>query len=526
MGLAMPAFAETEAAEGLKIDKAGTYTLTGSMRGSVVVDPGKGDVRLVLDNVDISAEGAPAIKVLSGDTLHIVLSPGSCNRIKDSADDPLKAALCTKADTTIEGNGCLGITAPAGYGIFADGADVTFRSGDYLICSAGSGIRCDRLELDGGRVFVNTKADEPAEAKKISENGGLLQRTDAADVCSICSCCGKTAAVRKTSGSRPSCSGCCRPTTDRPGFIAQGITWNSAGMLKPDMAAAADIVFGSAFSSAVIDKGGTYILSGSSGEGSITVKKGTKGVVLVLRDLDLTSSSGAAIRINDDAEVQILVEGRVVLNETSDQSAGGAAILAGNNTAVHVTGSGIMEIKSLYDGISTGAGSSLVADGSGITAITAGHDGIRSGGDIAVLGGSLAVAAVNDGIHADNVLTIGREDGTGPDLSVLTSTEGIEGDVVNIRGGALSINATEDGIEAEDDANLPGAPEPSVNISGGAVNVKAGGSAIDSDGNVNLTGGDITLRSSEDRPCIDQAGELYISKDADLDCDCGQECNH
>ena len=37
----------------LLISEAGTYTLTGSMRGTLWVDPGQGDVTLIMDNMRI-----------------------------------------------------------------------------------------------------------------------------------------------------------------------------------------------------------------------------------------------------------------------------------------------------------------------------------------------------------------------------------------------------------------------------------------------------------------------------------------
>ena len=74
----------------------------------------------------------------------------------------------------------------------------------------------------------------------------------------------------------------------------------------------------------------------------------------MLRDLNLTSSSGSAIRINDNAEVQIVVDGKVVLKEKSPAGKKGAAIKAGRGTAVYVTGTGSMKISSVYDGIAMG----------------------------------------------------------------------------------------------------------------------------------------------------------------------------
>ena len=532
IGLAMPVFADSEASDGLKIDKAGTYTLTGSMQGSVIVDPGEGEVTLILDDVSIDSAGAPAIQAISGDALHIELAACSCNRIRDGGDNTLKAALYTKVNTDFSGRGCLGITGTCGHGVIAQGADITFNSGEYLICSRDSGIKANTLNLNGGRIFINTESGDLIQAGKVNGNKALLQRSDATDVCSICTCCKgcRCAKARKACADcteddddDDECEGCCSPSTDKPGFIAEGITSNSAGDLRPDLANAVDIIFDAANPDAVIDRGGTYILSGKAGEGSLTVKKGTKGVVLVLRDLDLTSSSGSAIRINDDAEVQIVVDGKVVLKDKSPAGKNGAAIKTGNGTAVYVTGSGSMKISSVFDGIAVGMDSSLVIEGKQQIDIAAGHDGISSGSDVAVLEGLLTIAAENAGIHSDGVLTVGENGGDGPDITVSSSKEGLEGDVVNIKGGKLDITASEDGIDAEASGNSD-APEPSVNISGGDIRINAGANGIDSDGNVNIQGGDISIDSCEENACIDYDGELYINKDVSIDCGCGCGC--
>ena len=533
IGLAMPVFADSEASDGLKIDKAGTYTLTGSMQGSVIVDPGEGEVTLILDDVSIDSAGAPAIQAISGDALHIELAACSCNRIRDGGDNTLKAALYTKVNTDFSGRGCLGITGTCGHGVIAEGADISFSSGEYLICSRDSGIKADTLNLNGGKIFINTEAGDLVQAGKVNGNEGLLQSSDATDVCSICTCCKGTgcAKTQKTctgctddDEDEDECEGCCSPSTDKPGYIAEGTTSNSAGDLIPDLANAVDIIFSAANPNAVIDREGTYILSGNAGEGSLTVKKGTKGVVLVLRDLNLTSSSGSAIRINDNAEVQIVVDGKVVLKEKSPAGKKGAAIKAGRGTAVYVTGTGSMKISSVYDGIAMGLDSSLVIDGKQQIDIAAGHDGISSGSDIAVLDGTLTIDADNVGIHSDGILTVGESGGDGPDLTVSSSTEGLEADVVNIKGGKLDITASEDGIDAEASGNSD-APEPSVNISGGDIRINAGANGIDSDGNVNIQGGDISIDSCEENACIDYDGELYINKDVSIDCGCGCGCS-
>ena len=171
-----------------------------------------------------------------------------------------------------------------------------------------------------------------------------------------------------------------------------------------------------------------------------------------------------------------------------------------------------------------GLDSSLVIDGKQQIDIAAGHDGISSGSDIAVLDGTLTIDADNAGIHSDGILTVGESGGDGPDLTVSSSTEGLEADVVNIKGGKLDITASEDGIDAEESGNSDDL-DPSVNISGGDITVNAGASGVDSDGNVNIQGGNISIESCEENACIDYDGELYINKNVSIDCGCGCGCS-
>ena len=67
----------------LLISEAGTYTLTGSMRGTVWVDPGRGDVTLILDNITIDGGESAGIAAVSGDSLTIILANSTVNSVRD-----------------------------------------------------------------------------------------------------------------------------------------------------------------------------------------------------------------------------------------------------------------------------------------------------------------------------------------------------------------------------------------------------------------------------------------------------------
>ena len=85
---AAPAAADTyvdlEQTDGrLEITEAGTYVLTGTMKGTVYVNPGEGDVELILDGADIDggvSAGIVAVFTSSAATPLIVTiaSSGSC----------------------------------------------------------------------------------------------------------------------------------------------------------------------------------------------------------------------------------------------------------------------------------------------------------------------------------------------------------------------------------------------------------------------------------------------------------------
>ena len=102
--------------------------------------------------------------------------------------------------------------------------------------------------------------------------------------------------------------------------IVSGTVSNSAASLEPDYDNATYISVTDDDSQVKISSSGTYVVSGESSDGNITVKKGTSGVVLVLENLDLTSTSGATVSVNKEAEVKVIISGNVVLTEKTPRT--------------------------------------------------------------------------------------------------------------------------------------------------------------------------------------------------------------
>ena len=320
---------------------------------------------------------------------------------------------------------------------------------------------------------------------------------------------------------------------DTASEIVNGTADNSASSIVKDTENASTIVMSDENSSVTITESGTYIVSGSCKDGSITVKKDTTGVYLVLSDLDLTSTKGAAVSVNKAAEVLIEVSGSVRLtdaenpeDETSEDTEvadayDGAAIKVKAGAQVYMTGGGTLTVNgSAKNGIKTGDDSSLIISGEGLTVnITAANDGINANADLTILSGNVNVTAADDALHADRVLTIGSEGQSGPAVTVHSSTEGLEGTVVSIHSGNVTIRSSDDAVNAANaDAAYEGELTYAINITGGTLNVTSGGDGLDSNGNINLVGGSVSIRSASagGEAGIDYDGSLYISGDVSL----------
>ena len=145
-------------------------------------------------------------------------------------------------------------------------------------------------------------------------------------------------------------------------------------------------------------------------------------------------------------------------------------------------------------------------------AIHANNDGaLENGalplGNITFNGGSTNVKSGDDGIHADGVLTV--NDGT---VDVLSSYEGLEGNVININGGTSTVVASDDGVNANS-----GESTPLINVTGGRLDVTVSPSGntdgIDANGNITISGGIVITRgpNSSNMSPLDFDGTCNIS---------------
>lgn len=128
------------------ITREGTYLLTGTLNGMVIVNTDKTDkVQLVLDNASIHSETSAAIYVLQADKVFITLADGSDNTLSSGEsytaidENNIDAAVFSKEDLTLNGTGTLTVNAPGGHGIVSKD-ELVCTGGTYVINTASHGL--------------------------------------------------------------------------------------------------------------------------------------------------------------------------------------------------------------------------------------------------------------------------------------------------------------------------------------------------------------------------------------------------
>ena len=314
---------------------------------------------------------------------------------------------------------------------------------------------------------------------------------------------------------------------DAPTDIVESDVENSASSLQADEKNAETITMNASNNQVEISESGTYIITGKCSDGNIMVKKGTTGVVLILKDLDLTSRTGATVSCNKESEVKIVVEGDVKLTDAENpededstdtdvsDAFDGAAIKVKDGANVYLTGDGSLTIdaSSCKNGIKIGdTDTAFTIDGDLSVNITAANDGINSGYDLTILNGVINIDAEDDGIHADRILTIGSEEDA-PEINI-TATEGLEGTIVNLFNGTGTISSSDDAVNAANkDGLFADSLQYAINVTGGQWTIGSKADGLDSNGDINLTDGSVTINSASagGEFGIDYISSLYVA---------------
>ncbi len=267
-----------------------------------------------------------------------------------------------------------------------------------------------------------------------------------------------------------------------------------------------------------IKASGTYTLTGSCTNGRVTVKKGTTGVTLVLSNLDLKSADSAPILCNKGSEVNISAASGTVnrLTDTSinnddthpeNTNAENAVIKAKDGCRLTLSGSGTLNVSAngknaVKGGMDLAADGDTPASSASLTIkqltlnVTANvNDAIKSEQLLNIQSGKITVSAAGNAVRCDRTLNIGQS-GSGPTITINSSSVGLSAAVVNINAGKITVNSSGDGLRSSS-SSLGDYPF-ACNIKGGTITLNStDGDGIDSNGTVSFAGGKVTVFSSE-----------------------------
>lgn len=279
-----------------------------------------------------------------------------------------------------------------------------------------------------------------------------------------------------------------------------------------------------------IEAAGTYIVSGSCQNGSITVKKGVTGVTLVLSGLTLTADGTAAIACNKSSGVTIVAQDGTtnILSDTetnNDDSypdntdAENAVIKCKDGSQVTLCGSGSLTVNANgKNGIKSGATTDeegeawLVIRDLTLTISAPVNDAINAEASLTILSGGLTIDAGDDAVHSDYYLTVGAAGTDGPTITVNSCNEGLEAADLSIAGGHITIHAGDDCLNAAN-SDLTGYAF-TLSISGGTLVMDTtSGDGIDSNGTLSISGGTVVVwtNSTADNQPLDADGTLSIT---------------
>ena len=253
---------------------------------------------------------------------------------------------------------------------------------------------------------------------------------------------------------------------------------------------------------------GTYAVTGTCADGSITVKKGTTGVTLVLNGLALTSADTAPITCNKSTQVTIVAaEGSVnSLTDSAEnnddeypdnEAAENAVIKCKDCSQVTLCGTGSLTVTANgKNGIKSGATTAEEGEASltirELTLIINApiNDAINAEQTLNVESGTLTISAADDAIHSDLVLNIGAEGTDGPTITITACYEGLEAAQLNICSGDINITSSDDCLNAAN-SDLSGY-DFTMTISGGTITAcSSSGDGFDSNGDLTISGGTV-----------------------------------
>ena len=251
-------------------------------------------------------------------------------------------------------------------------------------------------------------------------------------------------------------------------------------------------------STAKITKAGTYVISGSLGDGRIIVdSEDDENVRLVLNNAKISSSDGPPLLIKNAKNTILslpagtenaLTDGT---KNTYDENAFGALFSADD---LWINGSGSLKITANYkDGIS---GNDDVKITQARITIDAADDGISANDSVILAGANVTVSAKGDGVKAttEDKIQKGYVAVTGGSLNITSGADGLQSaTLLYMKSGTVAVDTT-GGDSGGSESSAKGLKSGGgIVIEDGKFNIDSIDDAIHSNGMIRIEGGTIVI---------------------------------
>lgn len=357
------------------ITKAGTYVISGNVtEGNIIVNTtDKEAVRLILNNASISNTTTAPIKVLDAKKVILTLADNTTNTITDSSrlstEEDYSAAIYSKEDLIINGNGTLNVNAGYRNGIKSTD-DCIIVSGTLNITSTEDGIiGKDLCGVVAGDININAGSDgikstydtDTTKGNVIIEGGNITIKAsnDGIQAENILVINDGTINIKTNNGAADTT----QTHTDNMDMGRGGFGFNNNNT--------------------------TTTTTDDTSESRKGIKAGN---MLIINDGDITiDSDDDSVHCNSE----IYIYGGTINAATGDDGVHADDLLTVNGGTINIT--------QCYEGIE--ADDIVINDGD--ISVVSSDDGINSSdGSITINGGNLLINASGDGLDANGSIII------------------------------------------------------------------------------------------------------------------------
>ncbi len=477
--------------DALYIMAGGSYSMSGTFVGRIVISSSDTEVEISLNGVDISSDSYCPFLGYGLSKLSISAKKGSENKITDSrtVEGSFNAAIYCDSDLDIKGKGKLIIVSSLNNGIHTKD-DLEIKNLSLEVTAVNNAIKGnDSLTIENATIKAISTSGDALKTKNsdvskkgnqrgtISISGGSLDLYAATD--------GIDAAYDVIIANDPVINIHTDSFSEYSNYVSD--VSNSTFYLRIN-GEASNVVLtvyledGSSKTlsqkSSNSDRGRTY-LSYDMPSDAASFK-----VALTLNGISYETDV-MSVNKNYDCLSIIVRNGRITTNySTYSVSPGpggsGGGPSEGNQNKSDYSSKGIKADNEINI-----SGGDIVIEShddaihaNGDVALENGSNGL---GNVAISGGNLSLKSDDDGVHADYKLDI-----TGGTVKVLSSYEGLEGNIVTIDGGLSEIKSSDDGINATENSDTP-----YIHFKSGTVYLNADGDGIDSNGYIDMSGGNV-----------------------------------